>query len=73
MRLVPPESLKSTRSGEAILKDGSQKQVTLHMLEGTAEQIRKQLFQSLDAFFELLPSEYERGSENTAREDFSEL
>ncbi len=62
LRLVPKESLKSTRNGEAILKDGSEKHVTLHVIEGSVEQIKNQFQHSVDAFFELLPAEY--GEEN---------
>lgn len=71
LRLVPPNELKSTHSGEAILKNGSVKRVTLHTLEGSVEEIRAQLERSLEAFFELLPSEYEE--KKRTGEDFSEI
>ena len=54
LRLVPSGSLKSLRAGEAILKDGSSSEVTLHVLEGSQDEVRAQLARSLDAFFELL-------------------
>lgn len=74
MRLVPKESLKSTRSGEALLKDGTEKHVTLHVIEGSADEIKNQLLRSVDAFFELLPAEYEEGSKNKADDDsYSEI
>jgi len=36
------------------LNDGSSGRVTMHLIEGTRAQIRRQLMQSIDAFFELL-------------------
>ena len=44
--------------GEApiALKNGRKASVTMHLIEGgSEEEIRKQLLQSLDAFFELYP------------------
>ena len=35
------------------LGDGSESHVTLHLIEGTREQIRAQLLSSIDAFFEI--------------------
>ena len=42
--------------GEAQVRqtDGSVAGITMHLIEGTRAQIRRQLMQSLDAFFELL-------------------
>jgi hypothetical protein len=34
--------------------DGNSGRVTMHFIEGTRAQIRRQLMQSIDAFFELL-------------------
>ncbi|MFO0984631.1 MAG: allantoinase [Planctomycetota bacterium] len=53
LRLVPAERLKSTQSGTVVLKDGSAKGVTLHVIEGDREQIRARLDGSIDAFFEV--------------------
>ena len=36
------------------LADGDSGRITMHFIEGTRAQIRKQLAQSIDAFFELL-------------------
>ena len=43
--------------GEATvkLKYGREARVTLHIVEGSKEDIEKQLRQSIDAFFELYP------------------
>ena len=37
--------------------DGTTGRVTMHLIEGTRAQIRRQLMQSVDAFFELLDDE----------------
>ena len=37
------------------LKNGNTARVTMHVLEGTREEIEGQLRQSLDAFFEFFP------------------
>ena len=57
LRLLPEGNLKSLHAGEAILRDGSAREVTLHVIEGSKEEIRSQLTRSLDAFFELLGDE----------------
>jgi hypothetical protein len=36
------------------MADGTSGRVTMHLIEGTRVQIRRQLMQSIDAFFELL-------------------
>lgn len=59
MRLVPYDSLKSTQNGKAILKTGETKEVALHLVEGSVENMKKQLLRSIDAFFELLPGDHE--------------
>ena len=39
--------------GTVTLSDGSTSHITLHLIEGTREQIRAQLLTSIDAFFEI--------------------
>ena len=36
------------------LADGNHERVSMHLIEGTRAQIRRQLMRSIDAFFELL-------------------
>jgi hypothetical protein len=36
------------------LNDGTTGRITMHFIEGNRAQIRRQLMQSIDAFFELL-------------------
>jgi hypothetical protein len=47
-------ALASIEDAQVTLGDGSAGRVTMHFIEGTRAQIRRQLMQSIDAFFELL-------------------
>ncbi len=55
MRLLPADELEAVGDAEIVLKNGGRARVTMHLLEGGEEEIRKQLTQSLDAFFEFYP------------------
>jgi hypothetical protein len=55
MRLLPADELEKVEDAEVTLKSGKKAQVTMHLLEGGEDEIRKQLMQSLDAFFEFYP------------------
>jgi hypothetical protein len=55
MRLLPADELENVGDAEVTLKSGKKAQVTMHLLEGGEDEIRKQLMQSLDAFFEFYP------------------
>jgi hypothetical protein len=56
VRLLPSEELESVSDAAIALKNGRKASVTMHLIEGASEQeIRKQLLQSLDAFFEFYP------------------
>jgi hypothetical protein len=55
MRLLPADELDKVGDAEVTLKSGKKAQVTMHLLEGGEDEIRKQLMQSLDAFFEFYP------------------
>jgi hypothetical protein len=56
MRLLPAEELESVGNAELKLRNGNTAGVTMHLIEGSSEQdIRRQLLQSLDAFFEFYP------------------
>ena len=54
MRLFVPAEVALVDDAQVRLADGSQSRVTMHLIEGTRAQIRRQLMQSIDAFFELL-------------------
>jgi hypothetical protein len=55
MRLLPAEEVKQVGSAPVTLHNGNEAQVTMHVLEGSREQIEKQLKQSIDAFFDFYP------------------
>jgi hypothetical protein len=57
MRIFPPSDLTAVEDAKVRLRDGSTGRVTMHLIEGTRAQIRRQLMQSIDAFFELLADE----------------
>ena len=55
MRLLPADELDQVGDAEITLKNGKKAHVTMHLIEGGEKEIRKQLLQSLDAFFEFYP------------------
>jgi hypothetical protein len=57
MRMFGPAEVAAIDDAQVRLADGSKGRVTMHLIEGTRAQIRRQLMQSIDAFFELLDEE----------------
>jgi hypothetical protein len=55
MRLLPADDLDELGEATITLKDGRTARVTLHLIEGSKEQIQATLGQSVDAFFEMYP------------------
>jgi hypothetical protein len=55
MRLLPSDEIEAVTEGEIRLKSGKTVHVTMHLIEGGEKEIRSQLEQSLDAFFEFYP------------------
>lgn len=55
MRLLPADEIASVGEAEVALNNGNKVHVTMHLIEGGEDQIRGQLMQSLDAFFEFYP------------------
>lgn len=55
MRLLPSDEI--TEVGEAIvkLKNGRDARVTMHVIEGSKDEIESQLRESVDAFFSFYP------------------
>lgn len=53
MRLLEGEEVAAAEPGQILLESGQTRQVTLHTLEGDREQIKRQLLESIDAFFEI--------------------
>ncbi|MGH7842249.1 MAG: allantoinase [Candidatus Binataceae bacterium] len=54
VRLFQPGQPVKIEDASVSLNDGTAARVTMHLIEGTRAQIRRQLIQSIDAFFELL-------------------
>jgi hypothetical protein len=55
MRLLPAEEVGGVGEASIELKNGNTAHVTMHLLEGTREQIEAQLRQSIEAFFDFFP------------------
>jgi hypothetical protein len=55
MRLLPADEIASVGEAPITLKNGNEAHVTMHVLEGSREQIEAQLRMSLDAFFDFYP------------------
>jgi hypothetical protein len=55
MRLLPADEVAEVGDAPVKLKNGNEAHVTMHVLEGSREQIEGQLRMSLDAFFDFYP------------------
>jgi hypothetical protein len=55
MRLLPSDEIEQIGEATIKLKNGKEAHVTMHMLEGSKEDIEKQLKTSLEAFFDFYP------------------
>ncbi len=55
MRLLPEGEVAEIGDATLKLKNGRDARVTMHVLEGSAEDIKKQLRGSIDAFFDIYP------------------
>jgi hypothetical protein len=55
LRLLPSEEVDQVEDAALKLKNGRQARVTMHLLEGSKEEIEKQLKTSLEAFFDFYP------------------
>lgn len=55
MRLFPADELGEVGEAGVTLKDGRKGRVTMHLIEGSKEQIEETLRQSVEAFFEMYP------------------
>jgi hypothetical protein len=55
MRLLPLDDLAEISEATIKLKNGREAHVTMHVLEGSKEDIEKQLRTSLEAFFDFYP------------------
>jgi len=55
LRLLPSEEVAEVSEAAVKLKNGREAHVTMHLLEGSKEEIEKQLKTSLEAFFDFYP------------------
>jgi hypothetical protein len=55
LRLLPADEIEAVGEASIQLKNGNAAHVTMHILEGSREQIEAQLRQSIDAFFDFFP------------------
>jgi hypothetical protein len=53
LRLLENEELAAVEHAQLLMENGQTRQVTMHVIEGSREQVRRQLLESIDAFFEL--------------------
>ena len=54
MRMFGPGDVLALEDARVRLSSSTAGRITMHVIEGTRAQIRKQLMQSIDAFFDLL-------------------
>ena len=55
LRLLPEGEVTDVQDATLKLANGHEAHVTMHVLEGSREEIEKQLRMSLDAFFDFYP------------------
>ncbi len=55
MRLLPADEVAEVGEATLHLKNGREAHVTMHVLEGTKEEIEKQLRISVESFFDIYP------------------
>jgi hypothetical protein len=55
MRLLPSEEIEEVGEAQVKLRNGREASVALHIVEGSKDEIEKQLRTSIDAFFDLYP------------------
>ena len=55
MRLLPADEVVEVGNAPIKLKNGREARITLHVLEGSKDEIEKQLRTSVEAFFDLYP------------------
>jgi len=55
LRLIPEEDLGEVQDATIVLKNGKTARVTMHLIEGSKEEIETTVRQSIDAFFDMYP------------------
>jgi hypothetical protein len=55
MRLLPLDDLGEVKEATVLLKNGKSARITMHLIEGSKEEIEATFHQSMEAFFEMYP------------------
>ena len=55
MRLLPEDDLVEVNDATIVLKNGRTARVTMHLIEGSKEEIESTFHQSIEAFFDMYP------------------
>jgi hypothetical protein len=55
MRLLPEEDLGEVKDASVVLKNGRTARVTMHLIEGSKDEIQATFQQSVEAFFDMYP------------------
>ena len=55
MRLLPQDDLAEVKDATIVLKNGRTTRVTMHLIEGSKEEIESTFHQSIEAFFDMYP------------------
>jgi hypothetical protein len=55
MRLFPADELGEVMEATIKLKSGHTARITMHLIEGSKEEIERTLQQSIEAFFDMYP------------------
>jgi hypothetical protein len=55
MRLLPEEELGELKDATVILKNGKTTRITMHLIEGSKEEIEATFHESVASFFDLYP------------------
>jgi hypothetical protein len=55
LRLLPEGEVKEIKDATLTLANGNEAHVTMHSIEGSRQEIERQLKRSLDAFFDFYP------------------
>ena len=55
MRLLPLDDLGEVKEATVLLKNGKSARITMHLIEGSKEEIEATFHQSIEAFFDMYP------------------
>ena len=55
MRLLPEDDLGEVKDATIVLKNARTARVTMHLIEGSKEEIEATFHQSIEAFFDMYP------------------